>query len=173
MTREVMPIGVPAVAAEVERWVTDAHADVERASNVSLLDSGQVYSLHILATSIYTQGLDAGMRSENARHRGERDREFNQRADERGAARQLELARKALVATGYFGNAEPLDVASRIAEYDTDIVGPLLLLTAILANDVYNDGGLDAELTKAGANGTVIGMIAEARAALNARNTEL
>lgn len=79
------------VVQEVEHFVDTCRADARRASNVELLDEGQVYSLHMLVAKVYAAGFDAGRLAERERlYAAERRRKDDARHAERLAAEKAD-----------------------------------------------------------------------------------
>jgi hypothetical protein len=60
----------------VEGFVSDAYSDASKFENSSLLDESGVWTLHQLAADIYAAGFEEGVRTEEARNRGKRERKF-------------------------------------------------------------------------------------------------
>lgn len=61
----------------VEGFVNDEHDDDRKYTNRTPLDESGVWTLHQLAAEIYALGFQDGVRAEEARQRGKRERKFN------------------------------------------------------------------------------------------------
>jgi len=72
----------------VEGFVSDEHNDARKYSNRTPLDESGVWTLHQLAAEIYAKGFEDGVRAEEARERGTRERKF----DAAAAAKADEVA---------------------------------------------------------------------------------
>lgn len=65
----------PKVIADiVEAFVNDEHDQDRKYTNRTPLDESGVWTLHQLAAEIYAQGFHDGIRTEEARERGRRER---------------------------------------------------------------------------------------------------
>jgi hypothetical protein len=72
MTESVEPV---TVVEAVEDYVTSELRDQAKYENRHPLDESGIYSLHVLATGIYTQGWIDGCRAANARSHAQRMRD--------------------------------------------------------------------------------------------------
>lgn len=52
------------VTQAVEQFVDECYREAGQYENVSLLDEGQVYSLHLVAARVYAEGFQAGRAAE-------------------------------------------------------------------------------------------------------------
>jgi len=66
-----------AIAELVEEFVNDEHRDAGKWENRTPLDESGVFSLHRMAADIYAAGFEEGVRVEEARQRGKRERKFD------------------------------------------------------------------------------------------------
>ena len=71
-----MSVEPKAIVDLVEGFVNDEHDDDRKYTNRTPLDSSGVWSLHQLAAEIYAKGFEEGVRTEEARQRGTRERKF-------------------------------------------------------------------------------------------------
>jgi len=69
-----MSVEPHAIANLVETFINDEHNDDRKYTNRTPLDSSGVWSLHQLAAEIYAVGFEEGVRTEEARQRGTRER---------------------------------------------------------------------------------------------------
>jgi len=72
-----MSVEPNAIVDLVEGFVNDEYRDSGKFTNRSLLDESGIWSLHQLATEIYAAGFAEGVRTEEARGRGKRERKFD------------------------------------------------------------------------------------------------
>jgi hypothetical protein len=72
-----MSVEPKAIVDLVETFVNDEHYDDRKYENRTPLDESGVWSLHQLAADIYAAGFEEGVRTEEARQRGKRERKFD------------------------------------------------------------------------------------------------
>ena len=72
-----MSVEPQAIVALIEGFVNDEHNDDRKYTNRTPLDESGVWSLHQLAAEIYAAGFEEGVRTEEARQRGKRERKFD------------------------------------------------------------------------------------------------
>lgn len=142
------------IVREVNQYIESSHRSARESSNVTLLDSGQVFSLHRLAASIYAQGYRAGERSEAARHDGERQREFDQRRIDRQI---IDVVRSVLKTLGWESDGDPdhdgqgvaMALQSAKSNYDSAVIARErldLARDAIEAIGYFTEGEVDDDV---------------------------
>jgi len=72
-----MSVEPNAIVALVEGFVNDEYSDDSKFENRTPLDESGIWSLHQLAAEIYANGFAEGVRAEEARQRGKRERKFD------------------------------------------------------------------------------------------------
>ena len=72
-----MSVEPRAIVDLVEGFVNDEHNDDRKYTNRTPLDESGVWSLHQLAAEIYADGFAEGVRTEEGRQRGKRERKFD------------------------------------------------------------------------------------------------